>query len=129
MYAGPKSPLYERESIRFDELQELKLIRGMRDYFSMEHHLSQVSLDAIHTEKLNYVMYSNSDHVTINLLMNTDVCSLGINFLYPQYREYPIRALPIRDCEPFLVIGYIHPEHQELSPEGRWFVQELKKIL
>ncbi|MDO4267069.1 MAG: LysR family transcriptional regulator [Eubacteriales bacterium] len=129
VYVGPNSPWYHEDSIGFDELPNVKFIRGVRDYFSMDHHLEQVSLGAVSTQQLRYAMYSNSDHVTIRLLTSTDLCSLGINFLYPQYEQYPIKALRIRDCEPFLVIGYIKLEHQNLSEAAVWFIEEFKKML
>ena len=39
IYVGPKNPLYERESITFEELQGCKFIQSTKDYFSIEHHL------------------------------------------------------------------------------------------
>ncbi|MFQ9511177.1 MAG: LysR family transcriptional regulator [Lachnospiraceae bacterium] len=129
VYVGPNSPYYEWDSIGFGELSKLRFVRGVRDYFSMEHHLAHVSLGAISTEQMNYAMYTNSDHVHINLLLNTDICSLGINFLYPQYEQYKIKALRIQDCEPFLVIGYIKTERHELSEAAQWFVEAFRKML
>lgn len=129
VYVGPNNPYYGRESINFDELSELKFVRGVRDYFSMEHHLEHISLGAISTEQLNFAMYTNSNHDNINVLLNTDICSLGINFLYSKYEQYPIKALKINNCEPFLVIGYIKPQNQELSPASKWFIGKFKEIL
>lgn len=129
VYVGPNNPYYHKKFISFAELSKLRFVRGVRDYFSMEHHLEQVSLGAISTEELNYATYTNSDHVNINLLLNTDICSLGINFLYPQYEQYEIKALRINDCEPFLVIGYIKTENNLLSEAANWFVSEFRKML
>lgn len=95
----------------------------------MEHHLSHVSLGAISTEQLHYSVYTNSDHLTINLLTNTDVCSLGINFLYDQYRQYDVRQLQINNCEPFLLIGYICPDDAKLSTAAEWFIRHFQAIL
>ncbi len=78
----------------------------------MEHHLSHVSLGAISTEQLHYSVYTNSDHLTINLLMNTDV-----------------RQLQINNCEPFLLIGYICPDDAKLSTAADWFIRHFQAIL
>ena len=78
---------------------------------------------------LLYTSYTNSDHLTINLLLNTDICSLGINFLYDQYRQYDVRQLRINNCEPFLLIGYICPDHAKLSKAAEWFISHFKDIL
>lgn len=129
VYVGPKHPKYEEESIDFSELSELSFVRGVRDFFSMEHHLEHVSLGAISTDDLHYVTYTNSDHLNINLLLKTDVCSLGINFMYDQYKKYPIKSLKINNCEPFLVIGYICQEDENLTEAGSWFIDKFQKML
>lgn len=129
VYAGKNNPLYQRNSIDFSELQSLKFVRGVRDYFSMEHHLESVSLGAIQTENLNYVVYTNSDHMVIDVLMETDICSLGIDFLADKYKQYDIKALSISHCEPYLVIGYVIAEEKELSEQAQWFINEFQKLL
>ena len=129
VYVGPNNPFYNEDSIDFSDLSKLRFVRGVRDFFSMEHHLAQVSLGAISVEKLNYAMYTNSDHLNIDLLLHTDVCSLGINFLYPKYEEYNIKALPINNCEPFLVIGYVRAEEGGISEAAQWFIDKFRAIL
>ena len=44
VYVGPQHPLYHAESVDFSELPNLKFMRGVRDFFSMEHHLETVSM-------------------------------------------------------------------------------------
>lgn len=129
VYVGPNHPRYHDESIDFSELSELNFVRGVRDYFSMEHHLAHVSLGAIGTDTLNYTIYTNSDHLSIDLLLHTDVCSIGIDFLYSEYEQYDIKPLRINNCEPFLVIGYVYGEDHKLSESARWFVKRFKEIL
>lgn len=129
VYVGPGNRRYQDDTIDFSELSELRFVRGMRDFFSMEHHLAQVSLGAISTEQLNYAMYTNSDHLTIDLLLHTDVCSLGINFMIPGYEQYQIKALKINNCEPFLVIGQVYPEGSRPSAAVLWFLEKFKRLL
>ena len=74
-------------------------------------------------------MYTNSDHLIIDLLLHTDLCSLGINFLCPQYKQYNIKTLKINNCEPFLVIGYVRPEEGNMSQAAMWFVKHFKELL
>lgn len=47
VYVGPKHPRYHDESIDFQDLSSLSFVRGVRDFFSVEHHLNHVSLGAI----------------------------------------------------------------------------------
>ena len=53
VYVGPKHPRYHDESIDFQDLSSLSFVRGVRDFFSVEHHLNHVSLGAISTEQEN----------------------------------------------------------------------------
>lgn len=78
---------------------------------------------------MEYVMHTNSDHLTIDLLTHTDVCSIGINLMIPSYEQYAIKTLRINNCEPFLVIGYIYPEGSTLSPAARWFIDKFETML
>ena len=82
VYVGPNHPLYHTESIDFENLSSLKFVRGVRDFFSMEHHLEKVSMGVIDSEQLHHVVSTNSDHLTIDLLLHSDVCSLGLDFMY-----------------------------------------------
>lgn len=129
VYVGPNHERYGEDTIDFSELSNLRFVRGMRDFFSMEHHLAQVSLGAISTERLNYAIYTNSDHLTIDLLLHTDICSIGINLMCCNYEQYEIKALKINHCEPFLVVGYIYPEGSTLSEAAQWFIGNFKQML
>ncbi|MDO4491559.1 MAG: LysR family transcriptional regulator [Lachnospiraceae bacterium] len=125
LYVGKNHPLYEEESVAFEMLPSLKFVRGVRDFFSMEHHLENVSMGFIDTKDLKHVIYSDSDHVTVNLLLHTDVCSLGIDFMYDPYSQYQFKALPIEGCEPFLDIGYVHNPEHVLSEQAQWIIEKL----
>lgn len=129
LYVGPHHPLYQEDSVDFARLHELKFVRGVRDFFSMEHHLEHVSMGAIETKNLNHVVYSNSNHVTIDMLLYTDVCNLGLDFMYEAYSQYDIKALPIEGCEPFLQVGYVHEPNHPLSEPAQWIIKQFEKTL
>lgn len=129
VYVGPNHPLYHADSVDFEDLSNLKFVRGVRDFFSMEHHLERVSMGVIDSEKLNHVVYTNSDHLTINLLLHSDVCSLGLDFMHEPYTQYEIKALSINGCEPFLQMGYVFNPERALSAQARWVADRFKKML
>lgn len=129
VYAGPLHPFFSMDSIDFSQLSQLRFVRGIRDFFSMEHHLSQVSLGVIRPEKLNDVVFTNSDHLTLDLLLYTDVCSLGIDFMYSPYKQYEIKKLKINGCEPFLVIGSICLEESRTGEAAEWFLEHFQAML
>lgn len=129
LYIGKNHPLYHEESVDFSVLPSLKFVRGVRDFFSMEHHLEHVSMGVIDTNKLNHVVYSNSDHLTIDLLLYTDVCSLGLDFMHEPYSQYQVKALQINGCEPFLQIGYIRESERSLSKQALWILDKLQSMI
>lgn len=129
VYVGRKNPLYDRESVDFSELSTLKFISGSRDYFSMEHHLESVSMGVISTEELNNVVYSNSDFLTLNMLLSTDICSLGIDYSDKPYRQYGIKALAINGCEPFLTLGYVVGENHEMGDCSKAFLEKIQSVI
>lgn len=129
VYVGPNHPLYHADSVDFEDLSNLKFVRGVRDFFSMEHHLERVSMGVIDSEKLNHVVYTNSDHLTIDLLLHSDVCSLGLDFMHEPYTQYEIKALSINGCEPFLQMGYVFNPERALSAQARWVADRFKKML
>ncbi len=129
VYAGPKNPLYGREWVDFSDLSQLKFLDGVRDFFSMEHHLNTVSMGVIDTRQLRHAAYTNSDHFIINLLMNTDICSLGLEFMHEPYAKYEIKPLAIQGCEPFLEIGYVRDPERNLSPQACWVTEHFQDML
>lgn len=129
IHVGKNNPLYERSSISFSELSDLKFISGVRDYFSMEHHLEKVSLGIVSRESLNNVICTNSEYVLINALANTDICSMGVTFLTDRYKEYGIKTLTISDCEPFLTVGYVSRYNHKISSPCGEFIEKLRRNL
>lgn len=129
VYVGPNHPLYGADSVDFSELPNLKFMRGVRDFFSMEHHLETVSMGVIDPNVMKHVVYSNSDHMVINFLLHTDVCNLGLNFMYKPYEQYPIKPLAINGCEPFLQIGYVRAPGRALSPQADWLLKRFGEML
>ena len=129
VYVGPNHPRYNDQSIDFSELAQLHLIRGIRDFFSMEHHLAKVSLGAIGTEEIEHAVYTNSNHLTVNLMLHTDACFLSIDLMFPEYAQYDIKTLRINNCEPVLTMGYIYPERSVLSEAAEWFLARFREAL
>jgi len=129
VYIGPNHPRFNDGLIDFSELSDLNFVRGIRDFFSMDHHLEQVSLGAISTEKINYTTYTNSDHLTLDLLLHTDVCALGIDFMIAKYKQHDIKTLRIKNCEPILSLGYISLERNSFSEAAVWFLEHFKRLI
>ena len=102
---------------------------GAGKWKRMEHHLETVSMGLIDTKNLNHAAYTNSDHLTVNLLLYTDVCSLGLDFMYEPYSQYDLKALPINGCEPFLQVGYVKDPARILSRQAEWILEKFQQML
>ena len=61
--------------------------------------------------------------------MQSDLCSLGINFMYDPYKSYDIKNLKINGCEPFLLIGVVCQAGDEHSEAAQWFIENFRKLL
>ena len=67
--------------------------------------------------------------MTINALTQTDLCSLGINFMHQPYKHYDIKNLKINGCEPFLQIGYLREPERSLSKQALWILDKLQSMI
>lgn len=131
IYVGPNSPYYNRQTISISELKELYFVRELPDYFSMENGLEEENLDAIHPDLLHSRVCSNSEHLTMNFLLQTDVVELGIRITPPRQSktEQTIHELIIEGEDTDLVLGYIFQKERLLSSEAYAFVKQLQTFL
>lgn len=129
IYVGPNNPLYSKESISLEELSKLRFVRGLSDFFSMEHNLEQVSVGSLGSEKLNSAVYTNSEHFKRNLLLKTDLVELGINLYHPNYQQYDIKNLWIEGEEAHLTLGYVIEKEHVLTNTARELIEYLKSII
>ncbi|MDD3217616.1 MAG: LysR family transcriptional regulator [Lachnospiraceae bacterium] len=129
VYVGPNSPFYNHESITYSELKNLRFVSGFRDFFTVEDGLEKISLGVVSAEEIKPSVYSNSEHLTTNLLLQTDLVVLGIALDYPEYHQYEIRNLCIEGDEASLCLGYVVEENHILSDAAREFVDSFHNIL
>lgn len=129
VYVGKNHPFFKRSSIEFTELAALKFVEGTDDFYAMEHHIERVSIGAAPVEYMENVFFTNSGYMINNLLLHTDVCCIGIDFVSSEYEKYDIRAVKIKGCEKFLTIGYVKLSNGTLSQEGRQYINRLRQLL
>ena len=129
IYVGEKHPLYNTEYIELSDLKNLKFIKGIKDFFSLEHHLDKINIGFTEWENLNNSVYTNSDTTIVNLLMKTDLCRLGIYSKKKKYENFNIKAIKIKNTEGILNIGYVYVEGQKLSQHVQLFLEEFKKTI
>lgn len=123
IYLGSHHPFYQRNEIEKHELSQLKWIQTSKDFFSTDQHLEQQNLD--YKQKLNYVISTNSDHMVRELLLNTDLCTFGMQLNKFHYESDQIKAIKIKDYEHHLLLGYIVRKGEILSQEAEEFLKIL----
>lgn len=129
IYVGPNSPLYSKKSISVEELSALHFVRGLTDFFSMEHNLEQVNVGTVGAEKLHPAVYTNSEHFKTNLLLKTDLAELGINLSYTNYQHYDIKNLLIEGEDAYLTLGYVIEKDHVLTNTAKELIEKLKTIV
>lgn len=129
IYVGKKNPLYNRDMVDFSELENLPFVQPVKDFFSLEHHLDTISIGAFKTDDFKNKVYTNSDNLLIDLLLNTDMCSFGIYFIDPNYETYDIKPIRLEGCCKCLVLGYVQRAGVLLSDEAKEFLDNIKVSL
>jgi DNA-binding transcriptional LysR family regulator len=129
IYVGENNPLFLEDSVDFSDLDKLKFVQPIKDFFSLEHHVDSISVGAICMEDFQNIIHTNSDNLTIDLLLHTEVCSFGIHFMNRSYEQYKVKALKINNCERCVVIGYVKRKDYELSIEAKDFIKRIQKCL
>ncbi len=115
LYAGPNSPVYNERTVKFEDLPRFKYVRGLKEFFSIEDGLEHVSLGPVNSEVLHSAVCTNSEHLSTNFLLMTDLVDIGINFDYPKRGQYKIKNLPIEGEDSFLTMGYVAKEGHTLT--------------
>lgn len=129
LFVGPNNNMYKKNSVHYSELRGLKFISTPHDFFSIDHHLEHISMGLIPTHDFVNVVRTNSDHLNITMLLNTDLCSFSIDLLHSKYETYNIKKIKIEGIDPLLELGYIHRENQNLSSSATEFIFKFSNML
>ncbi|WP_099469833.1 LysR family transcriptional regulator [Konateibacter massiliensis] len=125
VYVGEKNKLYKsQKAITLEELSELQYIRGVRDFFSVEHHFDYV-LNEINTAYFDDRVLTNSDHLVSLMLKKTDLCYLGIDTKGTR----AFSKIRIDAPEKQLTLGYIKNRSTELSEKATEFLSYLMRYV
>ncbi|WP_294354224.1 LysR family transcriptional regulator [uncultured Clostridium sp.] len=130
IYAGKNSSIYNKNSISIHELLKLKFVQSTKDFFSVEQYLEKLYLvNKSENNRFDRVVTTNSDHAMIDLLINTDLCSVGVKFMNDRYNQYDIRAIDIDGYTYEIYLGYIKRKGEILSNEAQGFIDLLDEII
>lgn len=125
IYVGHNNPLYNKTSISFEELLKLKFVRGLNDFFLWNTNWNKLMLLA----SLQPTVYTNSEHLLTNIILETDVVELGINMVSPSHKQYDIKNLKIEGEDAYLTFGYVIQQDHNLSHNAQELLKSLEKLL
>jgi len=115
LYVGEKNPLRGRKSITIKELASLRFVQEKEDYFSIYSLLGGAKAYDGKRIFLRKDITTDSDHVMIQILKNTDYCNIGSYWFRGNYRQYNFDRIPIADCTEKLRFGYIKTQDRRLT--------------
>lgn len=126
VYVGAKNPLWKSERpVNTQTMGEQSYIRGVKDFFSVEHHFDHVSLNELDTAQFSDRVLTNSDHLVSVMLEKTDLCYLSIDTAVVHQE----RKLPIQSSKTKLTLGYIKMEGVNLPDIAMKFVEYLDSAI
>ena len=92
LHAGRKNPWYGKPSVKPEELSACSFIQPEDDFFSVEDLLTEHPLFRSGKASLHTLIRTNSDHLMIRMLQQTDLCNVGSFWLRNNYGDYEIPA-------------------------------------
>ncbi len=128
VYVGKQHPLADRDIITVDELGELEFVRGVREFFSVEHHFNHVNINALNSREFKDRMVTNSNHLVGSCFKELNMAYLGLMILEDDEKGHS-KMIRIEDTEKFLTLGYIKHKVSRLSDNAIKYIEEFKASL
>lgn len=129
LFLGPKSPLYHASSVTNKELRDLNYVQTKDDQDFLSINLIQGNEDYQYHKRRGQVMVTNSRRLMLQMLRETELCSIGCS-MSPELNGYEgIRGIPIKGNEDSITFGYARRKRDELSSEAEKFVTYVKEHL
>lgn len=128
VYVGKNNPLYGRKSLKPAELNDLRFVQMADDFFSFHELMGEtVSLKA--GKGPENVVETNSSHVVVQLLNNTNLCNLCSYWLKDRYKYYDFGMIPIEGYENMITFGLITTHEDNLSELSAEFLNYVKTVI
>lgn len=125
LYVGKRHPYYDLESLTFEALENQKIIQSKSDYFSIVGHIDSLSQNRISINLLKHIVHTNSQNTMINMVSQSNLCTLGIELDEEQYEGKEVRKIPIEECEK-ISVGYIIKKNYIVKNYEESFLECLK---
>ena len=124
LYVGKNNKFFNRENITIKELLTLKFVQRDKDIFSIENYLVHINKKIEMKKNINFV--TNSDNLVFELLLRTDIATIGIDLKYSEYNNDAIKRLKIKDQLENVSIGFVKRKGENITSEAFKFIELLK---
>jgi len=128
IFVGPEHPMYNSGSVTADQLRELKFVGGVNDFFSIEHHLNEINVGILPNQIKMTKIHTNSEHLTDDMLLETDLAVLGIDVSYSEADDRGIHSLKIEGEDADLTLGYVMESDNTMSDTAHELIADLTEL-
>lgn len=129
IYVGPNNPLFARDSVTREELMQLQFIRGLYDYFEIEHNFKPINVGSLHEERFSSPVSTNSEHLVTSLVQRTPLAILGFSLDDPIEPHPGMKHLWIEGEDAEQVFGTVIEKGRAPGPFALELLDLLKGVL
>lgn len=129
LYVGKEHPLYGASSIAPRHLADLRFIQMEDDFFAIEDLLSCIPQFHKKNLVLNRIVRTNSNHMMIQMLQNTELCNLGSFWLRDMYRQHDFGRITVEGFQGKVSFGYVKCCGHTVSGQEGAFLEFLGRAL
>ena len=125
VHCGPPGPFYGIGHISPEELSGCRCIQFEDDFFSLEELLNEHPYYRSGRCSIERVIRTNSDHLMMRMLRETDLCNIGSYWNSNDDREFTLTR--IEGFEGRVSFGCLLPEDAKLGKPAEKFLESLYK--
>lgn len=129
LYVGKNHPLASRTSVTAEELTKLSFIQLEGDFFTVEDLLAGAPAFRKKALTIRRVVLTNSDHLMIRMLNETELCNLGSYWLRNIGRQYDFKRIPVEGMERRIAFGCLSRKDEPPSSPAKQFIAFLRQAL
>lgn len=129
VFVGRHNPFYEKENISSSELQKLKFLTGLSDFFAIEHEYEMVNVGPHADIAAQTMVHTNSEYLIEELLASTDLAAYSIDLVKHGLTNPQIHSVEVTGSDTELLLGYIAEKDRNLSTIEKDFLSGFEQML
>lgn len=126
LFVGPGNPLYRRTSVTDGELRNYRFIQSPEDDYAINMNPGYMQAE-YPFYKNQQVITTNSEHLLIHMLLETDLCNISYNLPSDVCVNEKIRAIPIEGKDSDVTFGYVVRREEEIPSQVQDFIQYVSR--